>query len=85
VLYHFSIAPSRIRDIERDLQLNERVLRQLFVRQDELPEPEAEQDETEAAEQGAEPESEPAADAGAPEPSPVSNPDEPVEQTAQAD
>jgi small subunit ribosomal protein S6 len=85
VLYHFSIAPSRIRDIERDLQLNERVLRHLFVRQDELPEAEAESAETEAAAQAAEPATEPADEAGAPEPNAEITNEEPVAQTAEAE
>lgn len=56
VVYQFQGAASRVRDIERELKLNERVIRYLVVRLDELPaqEPEAEAQaaaETETAEQ----------------------------------
>lgn len=35
VLYHFKAAPSQIKEAERDLKLDERVIRYLLVRQDE--------------------------------------------------
>ncbi|HET7034364.1 MAG TPA: 30S ribosomal protein S6 [Thermomicrobiaceae bacterium] len=46
VLYRFNAPPGAVRAIERELQLDERVIRYLFVRQDtapEEPETEAEQ------------------------------------------
>jgi ribosomal protein S6 len=53
VLYHFNCAPSRIIEIERDLKLNERVIRYLLIRQEgapAAPEAPAESEAVEAAE-----------------------------------
>lgn len=43
VLYHYSSEPSQIQEIERDLKLDDRIIRYLLIRQDEQ----------EGAEQGA--------------------------------
>jgi small subunit ribosomal protein S6 len=50
-LYHFEIDPAKISDIERELRLNERVIRHLLLQLDRepvFPEPEPEQESVEA-------------------------------------
>ncbi len=38
VLYHFTSEPSQIQEIERDLKLDDRIIRYLLIRQDEREE-----------------------------------------------
>jgi len=54
VLYHFSSGPSRVLDIERELKLEERVIRYLVVRYEEAAEtpPPSERGGDRAAERG---------------------------------
>lgn len=47
VLYHFTTEPSLLEEIERDLKLDDRIIRYLLIRQDER-EDSAEREETES-------------------------------------
>jgi small subunit ribosomal protein S6 len=92
-LYHFSVAPHLVEDIERELRLNDRVIRYLVTQY--IPRPMAETEETEqSAEAGSAPaeagetvtasaEAEPATEAAAPAVAEAQAPDAASEQSTE--